>query len=137
MKEILMKKQLFTIATLALALTACENTSHKNANDATRHAQDHNKQTLNAGDQTDIESDRTITQKVRQNLMEDKTLSTNGKNVKIITINGIVTLRGPVNNENERNEIGKKAKAVNGVKNIDNQLEVIREVIIEVDKPKS
>lgn len=53
-------------------------------------------------------------------------LSTNAKNIKIITINGVVTLRGPVNNGKEKIEIGRKAKEIANVRNVDNQLEIIR-----------
>lgn len=125
-----MKKQLFILSSLCLMLTACDNTSHNNAPGADntgRNARDRSGQTLTPGNQPENEADRTTTQKVRQALMEDDSLSTNAKNVKIMTINGVVTLRGPVNNEREKNEIAKKAKAVNGVKNVDNQLEIARE----------
>ena len=56
--------------------------------------------------------------------MEDDALSTNAKNVKVITVNGVVTLRGPVNNDRERNAIAQKVKSVSGVRNIDNQIEI-------------
>ena len=46
------------------------------------------------------------------------------KNIKIITIDGVVTLRGPVKSEKEKTDIGAKAQQVAGVKRVDNQLEV-------------
>lgn len=85
---------------------------------------DRNDQSLTPGNQGENEMDRTITQKLRQAIMEDNSLSTDAKNIKIITLNGVVTLRGPVNNEREKNEIAKKARAVNGVRSVDNQIEV-------------
>lgn len=51
-------------------------------------------------------------------------LSVNGKNVKIITRDGVVTLRGPVKTDKEKAEIASIAKSVDGVKSVDNQLEV-------------
>jgi osmotically-inducible protein OsmY len=45
-------------------------------------------------------------------------------NVKIVTANGNVTLRGPVNSEAEKVAIARKAKAIAGAGNVDNQLEV-------------
>ena len=53
-----------------------------------------------------------------------RALSVNGKNVKIITSDGTVTLRGPVKDDKEKAEIEAKAKRVAGVKKVDNQLEI-------------
>ena len=75
-------------------------------------------------DQSESEADRTITQNIRKALTADDSLSTNAKNVKIITNDGTVTLRGPVKSEKEKADIEAKAKQVAGVKQVDNQLEV-------------
>jgi osmotically-inducible protein OsmY len=56
--------------------------------------------------------------------MKDDSLSMTAKNVKIITENGMVTLRGPVKSEAEKNKIGQLAKSAAGRMKIDNQLEV-------------
>ena len=85
---------------------------------------DRNDQTKTAGDQSESEADRTISQNIRQSLTADDSLSTNGKNVKVITIDGKVTLRGPVKNDQEKAAIAAKAQQVAGVKNVDNQLEI-------------
>ena len=76
-------------------------------------------------EQIENEADRGLTQKIRQSLMDDDSLSTNAKNIKIITMNGVVTLRGPVISDREKSEIGRHAKAIIGVRNVDNQLEVV------------
>ena len=89
-----------------------------------RNERDRGGDTKTPGDQAENEADRTITQNVRQAITSDDRLSTNAKNVKIITQDGTVTLRGPVKSENEKNEIEAKAKQVAGVKRVDNQLEV-------------
>jgi osmotically-inducible protein OsmY len=80
--------------------------------------------TKTPGDQAENETDRQITQEVRRALTSDDSLSTNAQNVKVITDNGTVTLRGPVKSEQEKKEIENKAKQVAGVKKVDNQLEV-------------
>ena len=85
---------------------------------------DRNDQNKTAGDQSESEADRTISQNIRQALTADDSLSTNGKNVKIITIDGTVTLRGPVKSDKEKSTIGAKAQQIAGVKNVDNQLEI-------------
>ena len=65
-----------------------------------------------------------MTQRLRQAIVADKSLSTTAKNIKIITVNGLVTLRGPVNNLQEREKIVAKAQDVAGVDKVDNQLEI-------------
>lgn len=121
-----MRKQLFLLSSLSLVLSACENHNAPapNADNTAQNVHDQNQQTLTPRNQS--EGDLKLTQKIRQALMDDESLSTNGKNVKIITSNGVVTLRGAVNSEREKNEIGKKAKSIFGVRNVDNQLEIIR-----------
>ena len=89
-----------------------------------RNVRDRNDATKTPGDQSENEADRTITQNIRKALTDDDSLSTNAKNVKIITNDGTVTLRGPVKSEKEKSDIEAKAKQVAGVKRVDNQLEV-------------
>jgi hyperosmotically inducible periplasmic protein len=64
------------------------------------------------------------TRRIRKALMSDKTLSTNAQNIKIVTLKGRTTLRGPVKNLAEQESILKKARKVVGTKNVENQLEV-------------
>ena len=89
-----------------------------------RNVRDRDNQTKTPGDQSENEADRTITQNIRQALTADDSLSTNAKNVKIITNDGTVTMRGPVKSEKEKTDIEAKAKQVAGVKRVDNQIEV-------------
>lgn len=69
-------------------------------------------------------ADRATTQKIRQAIHQDKSLSTYAHNVKIITQNGMVTLRGPVRSDDEKSNIEAKAVTVAGQGNVTNQLEV-------------
>src|ERR1700687_3448148 len=69
-------------------------------------------------------ADRAITQKIRKAIHQDKSLSTYAHNIKVITQNGKVTLRGPVRSEEEKNNLQAKAVAVAGEENVTNQLEV-------------
>lgn len=55
-----------------------------------------------------------ITKKIRESLIADKSLSMYGHNVKIITRNGAVTLKGPVHSEEEKQRIASKAEEVVG-----------------------
>jgi hyperosmotically inducible periplasmic protein len=80
--------------------------------------------TLTPGDQNENETDRKITQQIRQEVVGTDELSTDAKNVKIITADGTVTLRGPVKSQQEKADIARIAQKVSGVKRLDNQLEI-------------
>ena len=75
-------------------------------------------------DQSESKSDLTITQQIRREIVKDSSLSDNAKNIKIITQNGVVTLRGPVNSTQEKTIIDAKVKNVAGVKSVNNLLEI-------------
>lgn len=77
-----------------------------------------------ADNQKEKTPDREITQRIRQSIMADKSLSTYAHNVKIITQDGQVTLKGPVQNQNEKEMIASKASDTAGAGNVINQLTV-------------
>jgi hyperosmotically inducible protein len=83
--------------------------------------------TLTPKDQGPSDADRKITRDIRQAVMNDSALSFTAKNVKIITIDGKVTLRGPVKTEAERSAIEAAARKVvgNGAL-VESQLELIQ-----------
>jgi osmotically-inducible protein OsmY len=91
-----------------------------------RNVRDRGGDTVTPGDQSNKKADLHLTQQIRRAIMADKSLSTNAKNVKIITANGVVTLRGPVNTPQEKATIEAKAQNIAGANNVDNQLEVVR-----------
>ena len=84
---------------------------------------DRNEQTLTPMDQSNTEGDINITKDLRKSIMKHD-FSTDAKNIKIITRNGEVTLRGPVKSVTEKDAIAKLAKAVPGIKTLNNELEV-------------
>ena len=105
--------------------------STPNADNSALNARDRNGATLTPGDQGNSESDRIITQKIRQGVVNSTNavagtndLSIVAKNIKIITTNGKVTLRGPVNSADEKSSIESIAKSIAGDANVDDQLEV-------------
>jgi len=77
-----------------------------------------------ADQQKDNRVDREITLQIRQSIMKDKSLSTYAHNIKIITQDGKVTLKGPVRSEDEKAAIESKAVAIAGANNVTDQLEV-------------
>lgn len=102
----------FLMAILSLSLIGCEQPDKRNL--------------TSNGNSYENEADRLITQKIRQVIVTDGTLSTNAKNIKIITIDGVVTLRGPVASAKEKEDISRKIGNVQGINKVDNQLEVPR-----------
>jgi osmotically-inducible protein OsmY len=74
--------------------------------------------------QKNTSSDMDTTQRIRKSIIEDKSLSTNADNVKIITRNGTVTLKGPVDSDTEKAAIEAKAVEVAGKENVVNKLRV-------------
>ena len=60
------------------------------------------------------DADREITAKIRRSIMADKALSTYAHNVKIISQDGTVTLKGPVRSDDEVRSIVSKAVEVTG-----------------------
>jgi len=85
---------------------------------------DRNPAAMTADQQSNSKADVSLTRRIRRAVMKDHSLSMTAHNVKIITANGAVTLRGPVDSEQEKTVIGKKAEAIAGADKVDNQLEV-------------
>jgi hyperosmotically inducible protein len=69
-------------------------------------------------------SDRDIMQKIRKSIMDDKSLSTNAHNVKVIAKNGKVTLKGPVESQEEKQKIEQVATEVAGAGNVTDEITI-------------
>jgi len=74
--------------------------------------------------QSNTAEDLQLVKTIRQAVIKEKSLTAVAKNVKIITSGGQVTLRGPVNTEEERTKIESLAKTAAGEGKVTNQLEV-------------
>jgi osmotically-inducible protein OsmY len=98
------------------------------ANNTGKNMRDRHSQALTAGQQPENEFDRTLAQKVRQAIVQDEILSTRSKNnIKVIVVEGKVTLRGPVLTPQEKAAIVSKIQQIEGIKNVDNQLEIVKD----------
>lgn len=75
-------------------------------------------------DQNENEADIKITADIRKRVLEQPDFSVNARNVKIITADGKVTLRGPVATAAERDTINKIAHEIAGQDKVDSQLEI-------------
>jgi hyperosmotically inducible protein len=99
--------------------------SDRNEADNTKsNSSEQNKSTETAEKQSNSKDDLALTQKIRQAVMKDGSLSMNGKNVKIIAQDGKVSLKGPVDSQQEKDTIAAKADEIAGKDKVDNQLEV-------------
>jgi predicted outer membrane protein len=85
---------------------------------------DRDDKTLTPLDQGSSKSDVEITTQVRKAIIANKDMSVNAQNVKIITVNGRVTLRGPVNNADEKRIIAEIAGRIVNSDHVDNQIDL-------------
>ena len=124
---------LSAILLVSLALANCETqtgrvdkkpASATDADNTARNERDRNAANQVPTDQAENEADREISANVRKAIVGDDSLSINAQNVKIVTSNGNVTLRGPVKTASEKAGIEAKAKQVAGVHSVTNLLEV-------------
>jgi osmotically-inducible protein OsmY len=121
-----MKRTTLIVASiLSLPIWAfADDTKKKDADNTAKNERDRDSKTLTPGDQSGKPEDIKLTQAIRQAVMREKSLTMTAKNVKIITTDGKVTLRGPVNTAEEKTKINDLAKAAAGTVPVDNQLEV-------------
>ena len=79
---------------------------------------------VTAEEQGGSASDREMTKNIRREIVKNGSLSTMAQNIKVITIDGKVTLRGPVHSEQEKMTIASIAEKIAGKGKITNQLEI-------------
>ncbi len=85
---------------------------------------DRSPEKITAGQQSETKEDREITQQIRQAVVDDESLSIYAHNVKIITVDGMVTLKGPVRSEDEKIAIEEKAIQIVGENKINSEIEI-------------
>lgn len=86
---------------------------------------DRDKTEPTADQQKDNKSDRELARQVRRALVKDKSLSTYAHNVKVIAENGVITLKGPVHSDQEKQAVeAKAAEAAGGADKIKSEIEV-------------
>jgi len=108
--------------TLLLAQDATQNPP---SSDNTKiNQRDRNSNEPTADQQQNTRSDRDITKQIRQAIVDDKNLSAYARNVKVITQNGQVTLKGPVRSAEEKRVIESKAAEIAGEVNVVSELTV-------------
>jgi osmotically-inducible protein OsmY len=129
--EVAMKNMILGAA-MVLALSGCTSddsadrvATRSDADNTARNAPQQQTGTgLTATDQSNAPADVETTKRIRQAIVEDDKLSSEAKNVKVITQNGHVTLRGPVDTPTEKAAIESKALQVAGAGRVTSELEV-------------
>jgi hyperosmotically inducible protein len=105
--------------------TAQDSSAQAPAPDNTKvNERDRNKAEHTADQQKENRPDREITRQIRRSIVQDKSLSTYAHNVKIISQNGMVTLKGPVRSDEEKATVETKAAEIAGKDKVTSQLEV-------------
>jgi hyperosmotically inducible protein len=125
----LLRTTILTSAAIALCCTSNLNASQPASQAGTAQtAPDNSNQNKNqnptADDQSNGQSDRLTTAKIRKAITADKTLSTYAHNVKIITLNGAVTLKGPVKSDEEKQKVASMAANVVSADKVTDELTV-------------
>ena len=120
-----MKRALLLLTCLTgLSLAAIATAGNTKPDNTATNERDRSGDTKTSGDQSNGSADLKITQAIRQALMKDDQLSMTAKNIKVITENGQVTLRGPVKNVQEKARVNQLAKSAAGGTHIVDQLDV-------------
>jgi hyperosmotically inducible protein len=123
-RTVLCSGLLFGAAVLASAQEPTSQQASPAADNTKVNERDRSQTEPTADQQKDNRSDRDITQQIRQSIMKDKSLSTYAHNVKIVTQDGEVTLKGPVRSEDEKQAIEAKAIEVAGDGKVTSELNI-------------
>jgi hyperosmotically inducible periplasmic protein len=121
---LLLGASLFLGASMPARLISQDNTQQPPADNSKTNQRDRDQASPTADQQKMNPTDRDIAKKIRVALHNDKSLSTYAHNIKIISQDGKVTLKGPVRSEDEKANIEAKAAAVAGEGNVTDQLEI-------------
>jgi hyperosmotically inducible protein len=112
---------LILLSTAAITGIACSQDT--NADNTGKNTRDRDDQSQTATDQSNDPADIKMTADIRKMVVNDGSLSMMAKNVKIITIDGVIILRGPVETQKEKAAIESHARHA-GAKQITNELEI-------------
>ena len=89
-----------------------------------QNARDRDSEHMMPTDQSNKPEDVDLTRRIRQAVESDSNLSMEAKNIKIITVDGVVWLCGPVKSADEKVEIARAAHEIAGARNVRDQLDV-------------
>jgi osmotically-inducible protein OsmY len=114
----------FLLSGALLASTATYAAQNRAPDNTAANKKDRDTQQPTADRAKNNRSDRDLEQRIRRDVVHDKSLSTYGHNIKIISDGGKVTLRRPVHSEDEKRAIEDHARKYAGDGNVSNELTV-------------
>ena len=114
----------FTVAGSSMLYGQTSTDQPANADNTKVNARDNADTSPTADQQKENKSDREITRRIRESLVKDESLSTYAHNIKIVTRDGHVTLKGPVRSNDEKRTIEAKAIEVAGGNKVTNELDI-------------
>jgi len=94
------------------------------ADNTRRNVRDRDDRQLTPLDQGGSDTDIDLTRRIRREIQNQQDLSVNARNIKVITVNGRVTLRGPVDTSAEKQTLEEIARRIAPAANVDSQLEI-------------
>lgn len=103
-----------------------DRTNNADKDNTALNARDRDEQALTPLKQGNSKEDINTTSQIRREIVRNKDMSTTAHNIKVITVDGKVTLRGPVKSEEEKRTIAEIAQRLSNGQPVDNQLEVKR-----------
>jgi osmotically-inducible protein OsmY len=106
------------------ALASAQDSPSTQPDNTKMNQRDRNSNEATADQQKMNPSDRETTKQIRQAIEKDKSISTYGHNIKVVTQNGMVTLKGPVRSEEEKKAIEAKAAEIAGGDKVTDQMDV-------------
>jgi len=124
MKRIILSILCISALTLSAYAEDKDSAGKAAADNTAKNERDASGDSKTSGDQSESPEDIKITAAIRRAIVADDSLTMTATNVKIITADGKVTLRGPVKTAAEKAKIAQLAKKEAGKATIDNQLEV-------------
>jgi osmotically-inducible protein OsmY len=124
LRTILFTGSLFGMAALLSAQPPATQASPAAGDNTTVNQRDRDPNEPTADQQKENRSDRDITKQIRRAIVQDKSLSTYARNVKIITQNGQVTLKGPVRSGDEKRAVESKAAEIAGENKVTSELDI-------------
>ncbi len=106
------------------AVLSAQSTETKKPDNTANNKGDQKPSAVTADQQKANAVDRDLTARIRRSITANKSLSTYAHNIKIISQNSIVTLKGPVRSDDEIRTIMASATEIAGADNVVNQLTV-------------
>ena len=124
MKNLILRISIAGLLTICCSALWAQDATSVPADNTKANQNDRDSSRTTADQQANDKSDVELARQIRKAIVNDKTLSTNAHNVKVIVRGGMVTLKGPVNSAEEKQSVETKASQLAGADRVANELQV-------------